>query len=69
MTLAKSKANLGSVVDIFSWMLLVATVLAVIARLATKQVVSHRFAHDDGIALAALVWSTLQKINCLSAIP
>lgn len=55
MPLAKSKANLGSVVNIFSWMLLVATVLAVVARLVTKHVVSHRLARDDGVVIAALV--------------
>lgn len=68
MTLDQSKANPGSVVNIVSWFLLVATALAVIARMATKKAVSHKFTIDDAVVFAALVRAAPQLSERLAAV-
>lgn len=50
-----SPQNRGLIVNIVTWLLLVATALAVIIRTATKQAVSHGFGLDDFIIITALV--------------
>ena len=66
MSLANVKDNPGSVVNVVSWFLLVATTLAVIVRLATKQAVSHEHTGDDVVVLAALVRCASERSKYLS---
>lgn len=49
----------GPVINIVTWFLLVTTTLAVIARIATKVVISRRTDADDYVTFVALVRTLL----------
>ncbi|KAI9881206.1 MAG: hypothetical protein M1830_007184 [Pleopsidium flavum] len=54
--------DLGPLINVVTWFLLVASTLAVIARVATKLAVARRIERDDFAIFAALLFSIAQSI-------
>ena len=55
------------ILSIITWILLVTSTLAIIARLSTKMVVSRSMGIDDGLAFAALVGHAIAIFLAISA--
>ena len=53
----------GPLVDIIAWLLLIVAFLAVVTRVVTKYVVSHRLGWDDAAIFCALVSLTFRYFS------